>query len=220
MAPCNMLVYVTILVLSSYVTHASDLTPLQDFCVGVDDPNDALFVNGRFCKNPMDVTADDFLFKGLLAGNTNTRLGSHVTLVNATVLPGLNTLGISLARVDIAPGGLNGPHIHPRGTQVQTMLEGTLFVGFVTSDLPNGENKFFTKVLNKGDVFVSPQGLIHFELNIGDTAAVSMHAFSSQNPGVMANSVFGANPPIRADVLSKAFDLDEKLIKEIQSRLI
>ncbi|XP_074287549.1 putative germin-like protein 2-1 [Silene latifolia] len=222
MAPCNnILVYITILVLSSYVAHATDPSQLQDFCVGVDDPKDALFVNGRFCKNPMDVTADDFLFKGLdIAGDTNNRLGSHVTLVNATLFPGLNTLGVSLARVDFAPHGLNPPHIHPRGTQVQTVLEGTLYVGFVTSNLANNENKFFTKVLNKGDVFVFPQGLIHFEMNIGDTPAVSLVALSSQNPGVttVANSVFGTKPPISVDVLSKAFQLDEKLVKDLQSK--
>ncbi|KAM3748405.1 hypothetical protein ACB098_05G106400 [Castanea mollissima] len=62
---------------------------------------------------------------------------------------GLNTLGISLARLDFAPYGLNPSHTHPRGTELFVVIEGTFLVGFVTSN----PNKLFTKVLNKGDVF-------------------------------------------------------------------
>ncbi|WZZ19648.1 hypothetical protein YC2023_112737 [Brassica napus] len=32
-------------------------------------------------------------------------------------IPGLNTLSVSLARIDYAPGGLNPPHTHPRTTE-------------------------------------------------------------------------------------------------------
>ncbi|XP_074282514.1 uncharacterized protein LOC141607037 isoform X2 [Silene latifolia] len=31
---------------------ASDPPPLQDFCVGIEDPKSAVFVNGLICKNP------------------------------------------------------------------------------------------------------------------------------------------------------------------------
>ena len=181
----------------------------------------AVFVNGLFCKNPMDVTPEDFFREGLdKPGNTHNNLGFNVSLVSATQLPGLNTLGISLARIDYAPYGLNPPHIHPRATEILTVIEGTLYVGFVTSNLPGGGNKFFTKVLNKGDVFVFPQGLIHFQFNIGKIPAVAIAGLSSQNPGTttIANAVFGAQPPISVDVLSKAFQLDEKVIKYLQSR--
>ncbi|KAL7231006.1 hypothetical protein ACSBR2_009306 [Camellia fascicularis] len=67
---------------------------------------------------------------------------------------GLNTLGISLARIDFAPYGLNPSHTHPRETEILVVLEGTLYVGFVTS---NTDNRLFTKVLYPGDVFVFPQ---------------------------------------------------------------
>ncbi|KAF2287474.1 hypothetical protein GH714_000794 [Hevea brasiliensis] len=89
---------------------------------------DGVFVNGKFCKNPNLTVAGDFSFSGLnIPGNTANRVGSNVTLVNVDVLPGLNTLGISLARLDYAPnGGLNPPHIHPRGTEILVVVEGTL----------------------------------------------------------------------------------------------
>jgi hypothetical protein len=69
--------------------------------------------------------------------------------VNVAQIAGLNTMGISLARIDYAPYGLNPPHTHPRGTEILAVLEGSLYVGFVTS---NPGNKLFTKVLNKGDI--------------------------------------------------------------------
>ena len=173
-------------------------------------------MNGKFCKDPKHVTADDFYFCGLnIPGNTYNKVGSNVTNVNVETFPGLNTLGISLARIDFAPYGQNPPHTHPRGTEILVVLEGTLFVGFVTS---NTDNRLFTKTLNKGDVFVFPVGLIHFQVNVGKTNAIAISGLSSQNAGAItiANAVFGSNPPINPDVLTKAFQLDKKVVKYLQ----
>ncbi|XP_073100730.1 putative germin-like protein 2-1 [Elaeis guineensis] len=195
---------------------ASDPSPLQDFCVA--DKTSHVFVNGLVCKNPKDVKTDDFFVSGLdKPGDTANKLGSNVTLVNVEKIAGLNTLGISLARIDFAPYGLNPPHIHPRATEILTVLEGSLYVGFVTS---NPDNRLFAKVINKGDVFVFPQGLIHFQFNYGTKNAVAIAALSSQNPGVItiANAVFGSKPPISRDVLAKAFQADEKTIDWLQAQ--
>ncbi|XP_021732251.1 germin-like protein isoform X1 [Chenopodium quinoa] len=221
MAAYRLFTYLTIAALTFSVAYATDPTQLQDFCVATNDMNNALFVNGLFCKNPMAVTADDFFKNGLdKPGNTDNMLGSAVTPVAAAQLPGLNTLGISLARLDFAPYGLVAPHTHPRATEVFTVMEGTIYVGFVTSNpADNSANKLFTKVLKKGDVFVFPQGLVHFQLNVGKTPAFSLSALSSQNPGVVTvgNAVFRSEAPISVDVLSKAFQLDANVIKQIQS---
>ena len=195
----------------SIVTELSNLWQWQTFLC-------AVFVNGKFCKDPTLVTANDFFFSGLnIPGNTAAnKVGSSVNLVNVDKLPGLNTLGISLARLDFAPYGLNPPHTHPRGTELLVVIEGTLLVGFVTSN----PNKLFTKVLNKGDVFVFPIGLIHFQFNVGKTNAVAFAGLSSQNPGLItiANAVFGSNPPINPDVLAKAFQLDKNVVEYLQKQ--
>ncbi|XP_041015838.1 germin-like protein subfamily 1 member 13 [Juglans microcarpa x Juglans regia] len=180
---------------------------LQDFCVAVEDPASALFVNGKFCKDPKLASANDFFFSGLnVFRDTSNSLGSNVTAVNVDNLAGLNTLGMSLARIDFAPYGLNPPHTHPRATEFFIVLEGTLYAGFVTSDGDAG-NRLFTKMLYLGDVFVFPFGLIHFQLNVGKTNAVAFAGFRSQNPGLItiANAVFESNPKINPDVLTKAF---------------
>ncbi|KAK6125552.1 hypothetical protein DH2020_040705 [Rehmannia glutinosa] len=211
-----------------------DPSPLQTFVSFVDDANaagnftfhflsSAVFVNGKICKDPKMVTADDFFFSGLnRPGNTSNRLGSRVTPVTVNQLPGLNTLGISLVRVDFAPNGLNPPHTHPRATEVLVVVQGTLYVGFVTSNPanPNTNNKLFTKTLYPGDVFVFPEGLIHFQLNVGKTNVVAFAGLSSQNPGVItiANAVFGSDPPISTDVLTRAFQVDVNVVKYLQGQ--
>ncbi|TVT98961.1 hypothetical protein EJB05_55697, partial [Eragrostis curvula] len=205
-----------ILALSVAQVFASDPSQLQDFCVA--DKMSQVRVNGFACKDSTAVVAEDFFFCGLqMAGNTSNKQGSAVTAVNVAQIAGLNTMGISLARIDYAPYGLNPPHIHPRGTEILTVLEGSLYVGFVTS---NPENKLFTKVLNKGDVFVFPQGLIHFQFNYGTNKAIALAALSSQNPGVItvANAVFGSEPSISDDVLAKAFQVDKNTINRIQAQ--
>ncbi|KAF3673216.1 putative germin-like protein 2-1 [Capsicum annuum] len=199
-----------------FVVLAFEPSPLQDFCVA--DPASPVKVNGLACKDPKSVNAEDFYFSGLhLAGNTSNTIGSKVTAVNVAQVPGLNTLGISLARVDYAPWGINPPHTHPRATEILTVLEGSLQVGFVTS---NPENRLITKVLNKGDVFVFPIGLVHYQRNVGYGNAVAIAALSSQNPGVIsiANAVFGSEPAIETDILAKAFQIDESIAALIQSK--
>ncbi|XP_062177189.1 germin-like protein subfamily 1 member 11 [Alnus glutinosa] len=212
------LVTMLVLALACSLASAYDPSPLQDFCVSTNDSAYGVFVNGKFCKDPKLVSANDFFFSGLNSPrDTSNPLGSTVTLLNVDKILGLNTLGISLARIDFAPYGLNPPHIHPRGTEILVVLEGTLLVGFVTS---NTDNRLFTKVLNAGDVFVFPIGLIHFQFNAGDTNAVAFASLSSQNPGLItiANAVFGSNPPINADVLAKAFQLDRNVINYLQKK--
>ncbi|PKI54739.1 hypothetical protein CRG98_024841 [Punica granatum] len=192
----------------------ADHIPLQDFCVA----DVAVLVNGLSCKDSKTVQANDFFFSGLhLPGNTSNPVGSRVTPVTVTQLPGLNTLGISMARIDYTPWGINPPHTHPRASEILTVLEGTLEVGFITS---NPDNRLITKVLSKGDVFVFPVGLVHFQRNVGKVNAVAIAALSSQNPGVItiANAVFGSKPAVSADILAKAFQVDSGVINKLQSK--
>ncbi|EEF36970.1 Rhicadhesin receptor precursor, putative [Ricinus communis] len=166
--------------------------------------------------NPNLTVAEDFFFSGLnVPRDTVNQNGVNVTLLNVDQIAGLNTLGISLARIDYAAnGGLNPPHTHPRATEILVVIEGTLYVGFVTSN----PNRFISKVLYPGDVFVFPIGLIHFQFNLAKTNAVAFAGLSSQNPGVItiANAVFGPNPPINPAVLAKAFQLDKNVVLELQ----
>uniref|UniRef100_A0A0E0BP61 Germin-like protein n=1 Tax=Oryza glumipatula TaxID=40148 RepID=A0A0E0BP61_9ORYZ len=204
MAASNFFLLAAFIVLVATQAMASDPSPLQDYLFRYDLCMflNIVRVNGFPCKDAKDVFVDDFFLAANLdkpMDTTKSKAGSNVTLINVMKLAGLNTLGISMARIDYAPKGQNPPHTHPRATEILTVLEGSLYVGFVTSNQANGENKLFTKSLKKGDVFVFPQGHIHFQFNPRyDKPAVAIAALSSQNPGAItiANAVFGSHPPI------------------------
>ncbi|XP_062083273.1 germin-like protein subfamily 1 member 17 [Humulus lupulus] len=215
----HFLLTLAVLALASSIASASDPSPLQDFCVAVEDPHKALFVNGKFCKDPKLAKAEDFFFSGLnVPRDTNNPIGSNVTQLNVDKIPGLNTLGITLVRIDYAPYGQNPPHTHPRGSEILVVVKGTLYVGFVSSNQDG--NRLFTKVLKEGDVFVFPIGMIHFQFNPGHTPAVAFAGLSSQNAGTItiANSVFGSDPAINPDVLAKAFQVDKNVINKLQKQ--
>ncbi len=197
--------------LSPMTAMASDADPEQDFCVGI--VASTTIVNGLVCKNPATVTVNDFVFDGLAtAGNTANGAGSAVTPAFAAQFPGLNTLGISLARLDFAVGGLVAPHTHPRATEILIVIEGSLLVGFVSTS-----QQLFATTVNVGDVFVFPRGLLHFELNVGTGPAFAIAALNSQNPGVQAQpaALFGSG--IEDAVLEKAFGLTAAQVKQIEA---
>lgn len=177
----------------------------------------AVKVNGFACKDEANVTADDFYFEGLAkAATINKSVGSIVTAANVEKIAGLNTLGVSLSRVDYAPNGLNPPHTHPRATEVIYVLEGELDVGFITT-----ENKLISKTIKEGEIFVFPKGLVHFQKNNKDKSASVIGAFNSQFPGTqtIAAALFTAKPPLALNVLTKTFQVGEDEIDKIKSKL-
>ncbi|URE32855.1 germin-like protein [Musa troglodytarum] len=207
-----------LLALASPRALAFDPSPLQDFCVA--DYDSKVSVNGFACMNAKDVTVDDFYFTGLdKAASTSNELGANITLVNVERLPGLNTLGVAMSRIDYAPFGLNPPHSHPRSSEILHVAEGTLYAGFVTSNTAQG-NLLFAKKLNKGDAFVFPRGLVHFQFNNGDIPAVAFATFGSQSPGLVtaANALFGSKPPIPDYILARPAQLSKTTVDWLQEQ--
>ncbi|XP_074313422.1 germin-like protein subfamily 2 member 4 [Silene latifolia] len=196
---------------------ANDADMLQDVCVA--DLASTTLVNGFVCKNSTLASAEDFFFGGIAQPLpiTNKVLNSIVTNVNVEKVPGLNTLGVSMARIDYGPGGLNPPHIHPRATEIIFVLTGQLKVGFITT-----KNVLISKTLNAGEVFVFPRGLVHFQKNPSKSYPASVIAgFNSQLPGTQqfAASLFTAKPPVPNDVLAQAFNIDSYLVDNIRAGL-
>uniref|UniRef100_A0ACD5WL49 Uncharacterized protein n=1 Tax=Avena sativa TaxID=4498 RepID=A0ACD5WL49_AVESA len=197
---------------------AGDPDMLQDICVAdYKSLQGPLRVNGYPCKRPENVTVDDFFFGGLakaadVYGGGNP-MGSVVTVADVEKVPGLNTLGVSMARVDYAPwGGVNPPHAHPRATEIIFVVDGALEVGFITT-----ANRLITRVVPKGGVFVFPRGLVHYERSVGPAPAVAISAFDSQLPGTQpaAAAMFGAVP---TDVLARALQTDAGVVERIKTK--
>ncbi|XP_024926108.2 germin-like protein subfamily 2 member 1 [Ziziphus jujuba] len=197
-----------------FATSVADPDLLQDVCVA--ELKSAVKLNGFTCKDIANITSEDFFFAGLAKpGPTNNTFGSLVTGANVEKIPGLNTLGVSLSRIDYAPGGLNPPHTHPRATEIVFVLEGELDVGFITTS-----NVLISKSIKKGEIFVFPKGLVHFQKNNGKDTAAVIAAFNSQLPGTQSigATLFAAKPEVPDNVLTKAFQVGTKEIEKIKSR--
>ncbi|KAF6164406.1 hypothetical protein GIB67_025232 [Kingdonia uniflora] len=193
----------------------ADPDPLQDTCVA--DLSSSVTINGFVCKPSNNVSANDFFFDGLKnPGLVNNSLGSLVTRANVLMLPGLNTLGVSLARVDFAPGGVNPPHTHPRASEIIFVLKGKLDVGFITT-----ANVLISRTIKVGEVFTFPRGLVHYQINKGAGNAAVIAALNSQLPGIqfIAETLFAASPPVPDKVLAKAFQIGTMEVDNIKSGL-
>ncbi|XP_073036523.1 germin-like protein 5-1 [Primulina eburnea] len=207
-------ILLTLLLLTPFPSHSADPDLLQDFCVA--DLSGSIALNGFPCKPASNVTSEDFFFDGFVEeGDTNNTFGSRPTQGNVLAFPGLNTMGISMNRVDFAPGGLNPPHSHPRATESGVVIQGKLLVGFVTTG-----NVFHSKILGPGQMFVIPRGLVHFQINVGDQKALIITAFNSQLPGavIVPLNLFASTPAVPDYVLSKAFQVGSDIIDEIKSK--
>ncbi|KAI3843929.1 hypothetical protein MKX03_011592 [Papaver bracteatum] len=193
----------------------SDPDQLQDFCVA-DLNATTTFLNGFPCKPVSQVSSSDFFFSGMTKeGNTNNIFGVGVTAGNVLSFPGLNTLGLSMNRVDYASGGVNPLHLHPRATEAGVIIKGKVHVGFISTT-----NVFYSKVLKAGEMFVIPRGLVHFQKNVGKGKAVTITSFNSQLPGaaILPATLFASNPPIPNDLLATNFQVDETVITSIKSK--
>lgn len=184
---------------------------VKDFCVA--DFSAPEGPAGYSCKKPANVTVDDFVYSGLgVAGNTSNSVFKSA-IANALVddFPGLNGLGVSMARADLAPGGVIPLHTHPRASEILFAVEGNVTAGFVSA-----ASDVYIKTLNKGDMIVFPQGLVHFAVNTGSSQALVFASFGSENPGlqIIDNALFGNNFP--TELLSACTLLEAAEIRRLK----
>ncbi|CAL0311935.1 unnamed protein product [Lupinus luteus] len=194
-----------------------DPDPIQDYCIA--DNTNTFFINGVPCINPKQASSSHFVTSALSkSGNTSSnKFGFSVTSTNTVNLPGLNTLGLVLVRVDIEGNGIVPPHSHPRASEVTICLKGQLLVGFIDT-----MNRVFTQNLKPGESFVFPKGLIHFLFNRDSKRpALALSGLNSQNPGVQLASVatFASKPPIPDPILQKAFQISDKELDMMRRNL-
>ena len=209
--------FIAIALLSGLVK--PDPEPLQDYCIADTKASKAFFINGVPCIDPQLAQVSHFTTSALSKpGNTSANpFGFSITLTNTMNLPGFNTMGLTMARADIAANGLVPLHSHPRASEVATLLKGALLVGFIDTS-----NRLFTQLLRPGDSFVFPKGMIHFLYNLDSLApAVVLAGLNSQNPGTQLTSTaaFATNPRLPDEVLKKAFQISGQDVARIRRNL-
>ena len=192
---------------------SSSYAAVQDFCVA--DYAAPQGPVGYTCKDPAKVTVDDFVFSGLrVAGNISSINKIGLSAAFAFNFPGLNGLGVALVRADFAVGGVVPIHSHRDASELVILVEGRVVAGFIDSN-----NKPYVKTLNKGDIIVFPRGLLHFQVNAGNTPALAYSSFNSENPGVQLLDTALFQNDLPTDIIAKSTLLDRLQIKKLKHLL-
>src|ERR1044072_1275889 len=167
----NKMNHITPLLLLAFLSSTTTYALITDFCVA--DLNGALSPAGYPCKKP-PLNVNDFVFSNFNAGNlSNSFLKISLTPAFVEQFPGINGLGLSAARLDLEAGGVVPMHSHPGASELTIMVQGRITMGFISTD-----QSVFVKTLQKGDVMVIPQGMLHFQLNAGGKKATAILSFS------------------------------------------
>ncbi|KAE9451257.1 hypothetical protein C3L33_16831, partial [Rhododendron williamsianum] len=132
----------------------------------------------------------------ILHSNFHQCKNASAATVDDFVFSGIKNPGKKLGKSDFLAMPVNA------ATETAFVLEGKIYSGFIDS-----KNRVFAKVIEKGEVMVFPRGLLHFQMNVGDSPATIFGSFDSQNPGLVKipNAVFGSE--IEEELLEKAFGL-------------
>ncbi|XP_074267692.1 auxin-binding protein ABP19a-like [Silene latifolia] len=194
----------------SLLISLSSATSVVDFCVA--DFNYPVGPAGYPCKNPANLTANDFSSSILsVPGNTSASIFNlAVSSALDQTFPGLNGLGLSMLRLDIGVGGVVPLHTH-RASEVIIVIEGSIIAGFIASD-----DTPFYKTLNKGDIMIFPQSLLHFQVNVGKGPALAFVSLNSASPGFQTTSLALASNDLPTEIIHKITLLDSQEVKKLK----
>ena len=91
--------------------------------------------------------------------------------------------------MELGVGGVIPTHTH-RTSEVLILVKGSIIAGFIDTN-----NTAYYKKLQVGDVMIFPDGMLHFQVNVGDTLALAFVSLNGSNPAiqVVASSLFASN---------------------------
>ncbi|KAL8943059.1 MAG: hypothetical protein Q9211_001142, partial [Gyalolechia sp. 1 TL-2023] len=165
-------------------------------------PNDASF---KFdFENPPD--------------NTQTKgSGGRTIRADHESFPPLVGTGVSMTVGSLGPCGFNTPHTHPRSSEINIVVQGTLQTQFT---LENGARTVHN-TLRTYQMTVFPQGALHAEFNPNCEEAIFVAGFASEDPGVQqaAQSFFGFDSDMVQAALGNDFTSQGKDLDKFKSLL-
>ncbi|KAJ7963266.1 Auxin-binding protein ABP19a [Quillaja saponaria] len=168
-----------------------------------------------FAKAEANVTVDDFVFTGLSkAGNTSNLISAAVSPALVAQFPGVNGLGLSIARLDLAPAGVIPIHTRPGASEILVVIKGKITAGFISS-----ANSVNVKTVKRGEIFVFPQGLLHFQVNVGGRKAIAFVSFNSPNPGLQIPDFALSANNLTSALVEKTTFLDPAQVKKLKGIL-
>ncbi|KAJ7036695.1 RmlC-like cupin domain-containing protein [Mycena alexandri] len=122
--------------------------------------------------------------------------GGKIITANAATFPAVVGNGAAMAVGLLEPCGMNTPHTHPRATEIQFSVNGTIRTGMITEN----NARFIMTEIGPGGMTIFPQGSVHFQLNEGCEPALFVSGFNSEDPGALqiAQRFLGLSPDIVA----------------------
>ena len=168
-------------------------------------------------KNFIDVALEQYqmfivmLFALGFVGDTSNFFRVPVSSAFDATLPGLNGLGLSMFRLNIDVGGVIPIHTN-QVSELIVVIEGAILAGFIDSD-----NTTYFKTLNKGDIMIFPQSLLHFQVNVGDVPALAFVSLNSASPGfqLTSGSLLANNLP--SSIVQNITLIDEEQVNKLKS---
>ncbi|KAJ3476808.1 hypothetical protein NLI96_g10902 [Meripilus lineatus] len=140
--------------------------------------------------------------------------GGHTVSASVGNFPALVGTGMAMTIGFLGPCGYNTPHTHPRATEFNFAVNGTLQTGFLAE---NGARFVFNEV-PPGSAAIFPKGVIHFEMNTECEDVLFVAAFNDEDPGVdqIAQRFFGLPPKFVAAALG---DIGIEQIAGLESKI-
>ncbi|KAJ6577701.1 RmlC-like cupin domain-containing protein [Mycena capillaripes] len=125
--------------------------------------------------------------------------GGKIVTANTGTFPAVVGNGVAMAVGFLDACAINPPHTHPRATEIQFSVNGTIRTGMITEN--NG--RFIATEIHPGAMTIFPQGSIHFQANEGCDPAMFVSAFNAEDPGVLSvgQRFLGLSPDIVAATL-------------------
>ncbi|KAL5625378.1 hypothetical protein BROUX41_005438 [Berkeleyomyces rouxiae] len=136
----------------------------------------------RFALLPED---KDFVFN-LSPEPVPSGKGGNLVAANRKTFLALVGAGAGMAVGVIKPCGLNTFHVHPRSTELQILIEGTLIVEMTPENGvvdAAGKRRVIRNTLSPFDMTPFYQGSVHHQFNPNCTDAVFVAAFSNEDFG-------------------------------------
>jgi len=120
--------------------------------------------------------------------NVATGRAGRVVVANRKTFPALIGTGSAMAMGFLGPCGFNTPHTHPRATELNVPVVGSLSSTMI---LENGVRQVFYNA-STFELQVFPQGAVHQEFNPDCGETIFVAAFNNEDPGTsqMADNFF------------------------------
>lgn len=149
-------------------------------------------------------SAADFVYDVYAAPSSVNGLAGTVKPVDVETMPSLEGEGVSYSVFQIEPCGLNLPHVHPRASEILYVINGSQIR---TSFVEENGGRVIVNDISEGMVTFFPQGLMHYQQNLGCETANYISGLNHEDPGVVTITTTFFRFPFEA-IASSLFTTD------------